>query len=237
MRPGTTSFLPFELGDPERVDHVVDVARAATRRTREVDDRPADRDVHLVGGDDAVALSVYLNCHHHCLPTTVTWTTSGPVGFLARLKIVATVGTAITARISAGMIVQLISSTVLPCDLLRVVALARAVRGSAARRRSCRRRRATPIDDRDPEERREEVEDLLARAGPAGAASSACCRRPGAGRSSRATTTASDDRRGGHASRRSRACGPTSAVLARPDRRAADVSATLHRPIRRIATL
>jgi len=38
------------------------------------------------------------------------------VGFFARSNTVATVGTAITARISAGMIVQLISSALLPCD-------------------------------------------------------------------------------------------------------------------------
>ena len=61
--------------------------------------------------------SVYENCHHHCRAVTVTFTTL-PVGFLARLKMVATVGTAITARMSAGMTVQLISRTELPCTCL-----------------------------------------------------------------------------------------------------------------------
>ncbi len=54
------------------------------------------------------------NCHHHCLPSTWTCSTSGPFGSLARSKIVAIVGTATTARISAGTIVHPISSGVLP---------------------------------------------------------------------------------------------------------------------------
>ena len=112
--PGTTSFLPASSGHPERVDHVV-----ARERQQ---DRPVDRDVHLVGRVEPGALVGVL-----VLPEPLpgrrpsTWTTLGPFGILARLKIVATVGTAITARIRNGMIVQLTSSTMLPwvCTGLR----------------------------------------------------------------------------------------------------------------------
>ncbi len=57
----------------------------------------------------------YWNCHHHCLPTTLTLIVSAAAGARATSKIVAIVGTAITARITAGMIVHVISSGVLPC--------------------------------------------------------------------------------------------------------------------------
>ena len=67
----------------------------------------------------------YLYSHHHCLAATLTWMTSGPFGTFASLKIVGTVKIAITARISAGMIVQRDLERGVAVGLLRVlVALA-----------------------------------------------------------------------------------------------------------------
>ena len=59
--------------------------------------------------------SSYVNCHHHWRALTVTCSTPGPLGCFASEKMSVMVNTAMTARISAGMTVQLISSAVWPC--------------------------------------------------------------------------------------------------------------------------
>ena len=57
--------------------------------------------------------SGYRNSHHHWCPIT-SITRGLSVGTSAVLKIVWTVGTAMNARMTAGMTVQTISSVVLP---------------------------------------------------------------------------------------------------------------------------
>ncbi len=57
--------------------------------------------------------SGYRNSHHHWWPTT-SMVSRLPVGLVFSLKIAFTVGTAIIARIRAGITVQMTSTTVFP---------------------------------------------------------------------------------------------------------------------------
>src|SRR4051812_37304029 len=108
-RPGITSFFPLSSGTQKEWMTLVE---------------RWDRYTFVpTGMCSSVLVTTFLsfigcfgtwNCHHHCSPSTETWSTFGPLGSLARSKIVAMVGTATTARIRAGTIVQPISSGVLP---------------------------------------------------------------------------------------------------------------------------
>ncbi len=140
--------LAGELGHPEGVDHVAPTVCDLARLQLDVH-LAAGGDVQLVGGDDLGRCPGYSNCHHHCLPTTVTSSASGRASRRGR-RSCATVGTAITARISAGTIVQPISSARVAVDLLRVVVLARRGGGTQIATKIVAAEDDDPDDDRDP---------------------------------------------------------------------------------------
>src|SRR5215213_2503448 len=110
VRPGTTSFLPDSSGTQKLwitlQVFAVPVPSHASSFTK------TSRPVGITNSSAVTTFaSGYVNSHHHCLPTT--WTSSAwSVGFSARSKIVATVGTATIASSSAGSTVQPISSRV-----------------------------------------------------------------------------------------------------------------------------
>jgi surfeit locus 1 family protein len=103
VRPGTTSRLPLRRGDQNEWITSTD---SRVRKTGVP-----------VGMCSSLAVTMpsssYSNCHQNWAPTT--WTFIASEGRSLSVKIVATVGTAMTARMTAGRMVQPISSRVLPC--------------------------------------------------------------------------------------------------------------------------
>ena len=104
--PGTTSFLPASAGTQNEWITFLLVSVSTTGWCTGM--------CISLAVKNCAPLSVYSYCQNHWRASTFTWMTFGPFGILARLKMVATVGTAITARIRNGMIVQLTSRTMFP---------------------------------------------------------------------------------------------------------------------------
>src|SRR5207249_4438789 len=99
--PGTTSFLPESSGT-QKLWITLQVTELPLGGSHALRCRNTSRPVGMTISSAVTTLaSGYENCHHHCLPSTLTWSAWGP-GFWARSKMVATVGTAMIASSSAG---------------------------------------------------------------------------------------------------------------------------------------
>ena len=170
--PGTTSFLPESSGTQKLwitlQVFAAPVPSQALRCTK------TSRPVGMISSSAVTTLaSGYENCHHHCLPSTVTCSAAGP-GFWARSKMVATVGTAMMASSSAGRIVHPISSLVLPWICFGFSFLPGAV-AELHRQHDGGDDDRDADDDGDDQDRDEEVVDLLGLRDPWAAASSGRC--------------------------------------------------------------